>query len=642
MDKKNKTKNIERNKFDKKNNRTEMPQNEKIEAWMGKHITKFFYVGLCITAFLSLLLFDVKVSIAGDDSGYVLRAYNLLHNFSFPSYQGPLYPILLTPLIALFGINIPMLKCFSLVCILAAYLFFYKAFKDKIPNLLMAIVLLLVAFCSNIAYYAGQTFSEAAFLFFQALFFYWFVRLFIQNPDRPSIKSHLILGLLVLLLGLTRTAGLFAIPAILLYFMVYGQWKDAGYSFVSIFSFQILFSLLKKLIWKGDTVQFSTQLSALIAKDAYNPAAGNEDFAGYIARLGGNAVQYFDHIFRFMGIEDNVASEPSPFAAVFFITAFIIALVVCYKKHKTLFFTTLYAGSMCFLTFLSLQVFWNQDRLIVVFYPFILPALFAAVYYLHKASATGWIVLASGVILLFLSMGVAVKDVKQNKTYRSELLKGNPLYGFSPDWENYIKMSQWIGENLPDDGVLVACRKAEISQIYGNRIFYPIYSVPKITCDSLLNRMEQEKFTLIGIDMSAIETNKELDDFRLQNKQAIIGVLEHQGYPVLLFNKEKCARNESISSTLPDVAAYIKENKNNGLSVADIDMLYNNFKESKVGYVMKASLRLNPNQNTGNIISTVHRYMYYVSRKYPGIEGGTVHIEGKSEPTALIKLVYAE
>ena len=614
----------------------------KIEEWMGKHMSKIYYAGLCVTALLSLLLFDVKVSVAGDDSAYVLRAYDLLHQFRFPSYQGPLYPILLTPLIAVFGINIPLLKVFSMLCVLLSYVFFYKAFKGRMPNLILAIVLVTTAFCSNIAYYSSQTFSEAAFFFFQALFFYWFVRLFIQNSEAPGIKSYLALGLLVLLLGLVRTSGLFAIPAILLYFLVYGKWKEFGYSLLSLFSFQVAFSLLKKLIWKGDAVQFSTQLSGLMAKDAYNPAAGAEDIAGFIARLGGNAIQYFEHTFCFMGIKSEANVESSPFAALLFTALFIIALMVCYKKNKTLFFTTLYAGSMCVLSFLSLQVFWNQDRLILVFYPLILLVSFAAVYYLLKKylpAAANWVVLILGVALILSTTGEAMKQVGKHKTYRSQLMKGNSLHGFSPDWKNYIQMSQWIGENLPE-GEVVACRKPEISQIYGNRPFHGVYSVPKITCDSLLNRMAQESFELVGIDMSAFQKNNDFVTFYSQNIPAIIGILEHNGYPILLFNKQKSIGSDAIASEVADVTEYIKKNKDNGISVVDIDLLYNSLKDGKVGYVMKANLRLNPAQNTGDIITTVYRYMYYVSLKYPNIEGETIHVEGASEPATLIKLNY--
>jgi hypothetical protein len=246
-----------------------------------------------------------------------------------------------------------------------------------------------------------------------------------------------------------------------------------------------------------------------------------------------------------------------------------------------------------------------------------------------------------GAILVLSTAGEAMEQVKANKTYRSELLKGNPLYGFSPDWENYIRMSRWVGENLPK-GELVACRKPEISQIYGNRPFYGIYAVPKITCDSLLNRMEQERFGLIGIELSAFQGSEPLRSFYLQNTSAIIGVLEHQGYPILLFNKEKSVYSDAVVSELTDVAEYIRTNKENGLSVVDVDLLYNNLKNSKVGYVMRANLRLNPAQNTGDIISTVYRYMYYVSLKYPGVEGEQVHVEGASEPATLTKLVYPE
>jgi hypothetical protein len=62
-------------------------------------------------------LFDIRVSLSGDDSEYILRAYNFIHG-EFPTFQGPLYPIVLSPFIALFGISLPLLKMLSALFLL--------------------------------------------------------------------------------------------------------------------------------------------------------------------------------------------------------------------------------------------------------------------------------------------------------------------------------------------------------------------------------------------------------------------------------------------------------------------------------------------------------------------------------------------
>ena len=67
---------------------------------------------------------------------------------------------------------------------------------------------------------------------------------------------------------------------------------------------------------------------------------------------------------------------------------------------------------------------------------------------------------------------LSTRFLLENKKILKESLKGNMFYGFTPDWVNYLKMSEYTG-NL-DDSTIVACRKPGISFIYGKKKFYGI------------------------------------------------------------------------------------------------------------------------------------------------------------------------
>jgi hypothetical protein len=60
-----------------------------------------------------------------------------------------------------------------------------------------------------------------------------------------------------------------------------------------------------------------------------------------------------------------------------------------------------------------------------------------------------------------------------------------------------------------------------------------------------------------------------------------------------------------------------------------------------VEYIIVASLRANPNVNTGNIINNIQRYLYFVELKYPGILN-LVHQIGSNaeEPAWLYQINY--
>src|SRR5947208_2745512 len=61
---------------------------EQLDKWCEKNDSKLFYSFFVLTTLLSLLLFDSKVSTGGDDSGYIERAWFLIHDKVFPYYQG--------------------------------------------------------------------------------------------------------------------------------------------------------------------------------------------------------------------------------------------------------------------------------------------------------------------------------------------------------------------------------------------------------------------------------------------------------------------------------------------------------------------------------------------------------------------------
>jgi len=63
-----------------KSTSSNLPLYDYLNAFLNKHLTAIITISLLIAAFVSLLLFDVKVSLGGDDSAYISRAYNFFHH----------------------------------------------------------------------------------------------------------------------------------------------------------------------------------------------------------------------------------------------------------------------------------------------------------------------------------------------------------------------------------------------------------------------------------------------------------------------------------------------------------------------------------------------------------------------------------
>src|SRR5947208_2510459 len=104
-----------------------------LEKYFEKNQTSAILILMAVSLIFSFLLFDIRISEGGDDSGYIQRGWYFITRHEFPFYQGPLYPLVLAIPLALFGINLVMLKLTSVIFALGALWFTYLAFRKRIP-----------------------------------------------------------------------------------------------------------------------------------------------------------------------------------------------------------------------------------------------------------------------------------------------------------------------------------------------------------------------------------------------------------------------------------------------------------------------------------------------------------------------------
>ena len=479
---------------------------EKLDQFFESKGNIFFWVSLFFTLLFSFLLFNFRVSEAGDDSEYIFRAFLLVKEFKFPSFQGPLYPMFMSVFVWMFGLNITLLKSLSLISIVFHLYFFYKAFKGRVSGFLLIYVMIIISFNAFVLYYSSQTYSEAFYLLLQALFFFFFFNAFVSKSESPGLKdgwgSYLILGMLILFLGLTRSIGYGAFIAVVLFFAVTTRWRSLLFT-TSAFVLEFgIFTFIKRVVFQTNVSQFSVQLTRLMQVDPFDATKGKEDFAGFISRFIGNSNLYLSkHIYKFLGLRPEIL-QPNGFLTIIIYALFFVAIYYAFKKNRYLLFTGIYLLVLTGITFIIVQTRWDQDRLILVYFPLILLFLFSGIYYLGKQKTMKFI---QGVlpilfiVIFFTNLNVTSRKVKANDEYLMQSLAGNQFYGMTPDWINYIKMSQWAAKKVPDD-VMIACRKPSISFIYAKRKFYGIYRYNTEDPDKLLQRLKDSnvKYVIMG------------------------------------------------------------------------------------------------------------------------------------------------
>ncbi|MBQ4280310.1 MAG: glycosyltransferase family 39 protein [Rikenellaceae bacterium] len=606
-------------------------------------------IGLGLTVLLSLLLFDAKVNIGGDDSAYLMRAYRLIHSGVYPSYQGPLYPMVLALVMLVTGFKVWVFKLLSVAFTAGGYWVLYRAFRGRVAGVVLYPALILTALCPAMAYYASQTYSEPFFMLLQASLLLCLVRWFAdpirEDSLRQDFRKYLMLGLLLFLMGITRTAGYFAIPAVVLFFLCYGKWRPAVYTLLSFGLFNGLFSLVKSAVWDVSGPQFADQLKQLTAVDPYNQALGAETFGGYMKRLLVNAEQYLSgHTCVFLGWSGNVQPTGSVLMTFVVCALGVAALVLAYRRNRALFAAAVYTVVVGGCTFLSLQTSWNQDRLILALWPLLLIVVLGGVWMLftevRRMQAWWWLFPVLVGVMGFTTFRSAAVRVSDHAEYLGHLFDGEPLYGFTPDWEHYMQAAEWAGQNIPAEEN-IACRKPEIAFVYGGREFFGIYSVPQQPLDELLARAA-DGYRLVGIDVQRAGTPAIADFYRnhLDDIVSFVEVYNDQGgRQFVVF---RLPGGEAVPVGMEsDMVAYLDGVRStHTVSAADPDVLLQRLAKAGVRYVMLASLRVDPSRNTGQIITTVQRYLFYLSVKYPAILGETLYTAGTSEPTAIVRLNY--
>jgi len=514
----------------------------------------YFWIFFAFSILFSLLLFDLRVSVGGDDTTYILKAQDFIKDFKYPSFQGPLYPIVLSPFIVLFGINLTVLKFVSFVFLCLNLFVFYKAFKDKIPNLILIGTVILISINPYLLFYGSQTYSEAFFLLAQSFFFIWFFKNFIsddtsQKNTLSELVRFLIMGLILLGLGLIKSVGYGAILVVIIYFLFEKKWKYAGFSFVGFGIVLGLWQFLKFLVWGDSKAQMSDQAASLLLKHPYDPSQGTETFFGFVQRFFDNSNIYLSRQFlKILGLRPELikvnggwgAVDTIPLLAVLVYVVFIAGFLWAIWENKYLKFAGIYLAVMLGITFVILQSIWEAHRLIIPFLPLMIMFLIAGFYGLFKTNKYKeistflkpfqFILPILFIIMFFSTFQRSTSKIKEHQEILNAHLRGNITAGFTQDWVNFINMSIYAAKTVPPDKV-IASRKPSISSIYGNRRFFGIYSVESTDPDTLLNYLHKHKVEYVI--MASLRKNE------AQKTDQIINTIQRYLYFIQLKYPEK-------------------------------------------------------------------------------------------------------
>ena len=582
----------------------------KIDQFFRKYDHKAFFLLLFLFIVLSVILFNKNISTGGDDAGYMVAARDFLRGKSFPSWHGSFYPVFLSLFIPLVGLNIPVFKILSLLLVTGHFIFFYLTFRKRTPAYAFWLSLAVTAFSAQLIFYASQTYSEALFLFLQALCFYLFYRYFEDDSSPVSftvrLRRTILFSLVLFLLSSTRNIGAVAFIPFTGWLIIRKKYRDGGF----ILGFYILFHaglhLYKKLVWHIQSSGISGQLHNVAWKNFYNHQLGKEDFWGYLSRFWENSNLYLSkHIPQMIGLKSVGSQSTNLWLTLLFYVLFVGSAVLIFRKWKKMTPVGLYLAILIGGTFISQQTHWDQERLIIIYLPMIILFLGTGIFLWITDYHKNWqlpAVILAGIIVL-TTAGATVSRISPAQLKNN--FHGDAYSSFTPDWQNYLRMCSWVGRHLPDSTVIL-CRKPDMAEIYGNANFKGQYRLWSSNPDSLKKRYQQKGITHIIMASLRIDphrrTNRTINTVR---KNLAYLTLK---YPTALRIKKLIGTNEP---------AYLLElnfnhpvNSENMLASLNADIIVNpeNFtftrlkaeeylqtqKYSKSAYFFSLSIRANP------------------------------------------------
>ncbi len=472
------------------------------DSFIEKHADALAICIMVLTAIMALLLFNVRMNEGGDDSTYICKAADFLESGKYPNFQGPLYPIFLSLFIWLSGgIKLIVLKATSYVLILAGQALMWFSLRRVVSRALLLGVMLLMALNLWFVQYGSLTYSEPLFLVVVWGFVFTLLRLDALADEDGWKKIALWAGVaafVVVLAFLVRTVGLGLGLAGIVFLLARRAWRKALALVGGIAVFLLIWTGVKAVAWpnlKADTHQLQT----LLQVDPYDAANGLETPKGYVKRFIGNSDLYLSkHYVKMLGFRDVSSRETNRAASVVLYALFLWGAYAAFsKQERGVMLVATVTAVMLGATFFSLQVLWDQYRLILPFVGMMHIVILYSLADLVRRLAGDKTRVVMGIAVGICSLLLFSKEAKtvDFKTLRKNLTT-DPLYGYTPDWYNYLSLCQEIGKRMPEETVYVAARKPDMARIYsGGKRFYGIYNIPSDDPDVLVETLRKNGVT---------------------------------------------------------------------------------------------------------------------------------------------------
>lgn len=482
------------------------PLSARLESWIGSNRRPVTIVSLILNLLLCLALFEPKLHTGGDNASYIILAESILtagdgySQHISPGPPEPLtlypfgYPLMLAPLVALFGPNVLVLKGFSILCSLGVILMFSLLARRLIPPLPWAALTMAVAVNPVVVEYSHWILSEIAFQFFSILTLYLMVRA--EEDRHRQFGPYFWAGILIIAFTVhIRTIGISFAIAGFAYLAFRRSWRRLAFFTLAMALLLAPWMIRNKMVSK----QERSYGQWLLLKNPYSPEEGSIKFYELSGRALKNLKIYS------LGEMSRVVLGPvvlsvggTVTAAVAGIFSLLVVLGLVRNLLRGFRFLEMYV-----IVYLGVVLIWpdawSDVRFIMAIVPFFMLYMadgvaFAAGWRSVKLFHAGVAQAVALSLVALLGLGVQLWLVPGNLNMIGRYLRGDRYAGYHPAWRNLFQAGDWICENTPEEKVITV-RKPRLFYIHTGRKVdgYPFTT----NTDSVLKRITSSDYVVV-------------------------------------------------------------------------------------------------------------------------------------------------
>jgi len=315
---------------------------------------------IILISFFYLLNMNSGHDWGGDFSMYIMNANNIAHGLPYaqtgyiynnevvygtPAYP-PVFPLLLSPLIMIFGLNLKILKLPGIVSF-SIFLFYfnYKILSKKTPLLSKLLLISLIGFYPYFFFLSKSIMSDIPFM----LFSYVALNLMNNQFNTSTIKiikftDYLIIGFFVYLAYGTRSIGIVLLP-VYIFFSIFRTKKVSIQTIINL-CFALFLMIIQNILVPETGEYFDFIPNSLMS---------------FLSTITSSFTYYFSLFFRIFQVENYYLQS---FIFIILIELFVLGFISRIKKSISSF-------ELFFLLYFGVLLIWPSYQ----FYRFLVPII---------------------------------------------------------------------------------------------------------------------------------------------------------------------------------------------------------------------------------------------------------------------------